>query len=604
MRKKLDIIGILIKTFKLVWTAAPINMLFILIINVVTGVVVPINLVIWQKFLDSIPIYSVDSSIYNVLFWLGIYSIFLAIQEGLAYVGNYFKEMQTDYLNMHITDILLEKTNQLKLVDFDNKAVYDKINKINTEALSRSVSIINNLMDFVRNSISILGTVVILFRLSPIFIVVSMLAYVPVVLINIRIFDKLHQIYEERIEKLRLVEDLKWIQTRYENIKEIRIFQVGKYLKQTILGIYGEYLKEDKKIRKKNAKAISLNNLVHYITAYILKAAIVLWGIKRKESIGSISMYISSLDTFQQNLSNVMTTATGLYNDNLYVATLFDFIEENTGDDEGIEDVGALKEIVFENVYFKYPNTNEYILENVNLKFVNGKKYLLVGLNGAGKTTLIKLLCGLYEPTKGRVLLNGIDMRNYKKSAIYKLYSTVFQDFIRYPLDIETNIKIGDINNRQDDKKMVALVKLFDMDKLINNLPSGYQTRLLNEWDDSTELSGGQWQKIAICRALFAEAPILIMDEPSSALDVKAEDFLLENIRNIAKEKLCVIISHRFATAKNVDFIIVLKNKTIHEAGGFNELMQKKGEFYNLFKIQSQKYVGGNGENEERNILQ
>ena len=246
--------------------------------------------------------------------------------------------------------------------------------------------------------------------------------------------------------------------------------------------------------------------------------------------------------------------------------------------------------IEFCHVYFKYPNTEKYILENINFRIENKKSYLLVGLNGAGKTTLIKLLCGLYEPTKGEILLNGINIEKYKKEDVNELFTAVFQDYIRYPLDIESNIKISNIEKWDNNSRMIYLVKKFGLENMIRELPYKYKTRLLNEWKDSTELSGGQWQKLAICRGLFSEAPVLIMDEPTAALDPQAENDLMNNIKEISDDRVCIIISHRYTTATTVNEIMVLENKTIQEKGTFNQLMSKRGAFFSLFSIQADKY--------------
>lgn len=592
MKKIQKHINILLKTIGLVWKASPSNMLGIFIINIIVGLVVPINLVVWKHFLDSIVRSLGNNDVIEVLFWLGVYSLLLILQEGCIYISAYLKEMQSDYLNKHITEIMLTKTNSLQMIDFDNAKTYDNINKVTSEALSRSISIISNTMELIKNSISIIGTVGILISYNWIFILISTIAYLPVIMVNLKIYEKLHEIYENRIEKLRLVENLKWIQIRYENIKEIRIFNAGDFLKNTITNIYVNYIDEDKKIRKNNLKTISFINIIHYITSFVLKAIIVITSIEKKESIGSISMYITSLDTFQQSLNTLITTFTGIYNDNLYVTTLFEFLDKESGGEKssGNLNITEFQSIEFRNVYFKYPNTEKYILENINFKIDNKKSYLLVGVNGAGKTTLIKLLCGLYKPTKGEILLNGIKMEEYKQEDVNKLFSAVFQDYIRYPLDIESNIKISDVEKWDNTSRMVYLVQKFGLENMIQELPYKYKTQLLNEWKDSTELSGGQWQKLAICRGLFAEASILIMDEPTSALDSQAENALLNSIKKISKDKLCIMISHRYTTATMVDEIMVLENKTIQEKGTFSCLMNKKGTFFSLFSLQAEKY--------------
>lgn len=592
MKKKQEHIHILSKTIGLVWRSSPSNMSAILIINIIIGIIVPVNLIVWKYFLDSIVQSFDNSSSRNVLFWLVLYSALLIMQEGCIYISTYLREMQSDYLNKYITEIMLDKINSLQMIDFDNSKIYDNINKINNEALAKSTSIISNIMEFIKNLISIIGTIGIFISYNWFFILISTIAYLPVIIVNLKIYEKLHEIYENRIEKLRFIEDLKWILIRYENVKEIRIFKAGSFLKNTIIGIYTNYIHEDKTVRKKNLKNISLINIIHYVTSFVLKAFIVVTRMNKKKSIGSISMYITSLDTFQQSLNMLIATFTEIYNDNLYVATLFEFLDKESEERRvnGKLSIKYFQSIEFCHVYFKYPNTEKYILENINFRIENKKSYLLVGLNGAGKTTLIKLLCGLYEPTKGEILLNGINIEKYKKEDVNELFTAVFQDYIRYPLDIESNIKISNIEKWDNNSRMIYLVKKFGLENMIRELPYKYKTRLLNEWKDSTELSGGQWQKLAICRGLFSEAPVLIMDEPTAALDPQAENDLMNNIKEISDDRVCIIISHRYTTATTVNEIMVLENKTIQEKGTFNQLMSKRGAFFSLFSIQADKY--------------
>lgn len=592
MKKKQEHIHILSKTIGLVWRSSPSNMSAILIINIIIGIIVPVNLIVWKYFLDSIVQSFDNSSSRNVLFWLVLYSALLIMQEGCIYISTYLREMQSDYLNKYITEIMLDKINSLQMIDFDNSKIYDNINKINNEALAKSTSIISNIMEFIKNLISIIGTIGIFISYNWFFILISTIAYLPVIIVNLKIYEKLHEIYENRIEKLRFIEDLKWILIRYENVKEIRIFKAGSFLKNTIIGIYTNYIHEDKTVRKKNLKNISLINIIHYVTSFVLKAFIVVTGMNKKKSIGSISMYITSLDTFQQSLNMLIATFTEIYNDNLYVATLFEFLDKESEERRvnGKLSIKYFQSIEFCHVYFKYPNTEKYILENINFRIENKKSYLLVGLNGAGKTTLIKLLCGLYEPTKGEILLNGINIEKYKKEDVNELFTAVFQDYIRYPLDIESNIKISNIEKWDNNSRMIYLVKKFGLENMIRELPYKYKTRLLNEWKDSTELSGGQWQKLAIGRGLFSEAPVLIMDEPTAALDPQAENDLMNNIKEISDDRVCIIISHRYTTATTVNEIMVLENKTIQEKGTFNQLMSKRGAFFSLFSIQADKY--------------
>ena len=221
------------------------------------------------------------------------------------------------------------------------------------------------------------------------------------------------------------------------------------------------------------------------------------------------------------------------------------------------------------------------------------KSYLLVGENGAGKTTLVKILCGLYEPTSGEIYINGENIKKYDLESYRKRIGVVFQDFIHFPLSVEDNIKLGNIDDYENDDSFNKMAELVGVDDIVNKLPEGYKTQLQNEWMDGTELSIGQWQKIAIARGLFSNGSVLIMDEPTASLDSLAENEIFQCIKTTLNKQISIIISHRYSMAQIVDKIIVISNNTIAEEGQFTELIRKGGKFYKYYSVQADRYKKG-----------
>lgn len=327
-----------------------------------------------------------------------------------------------------------------------------------------------------------------------------------------------------------------------------------------------------------------------YISKFCFTLYVIIDGITKQKDIGTIILYINTIDILMQNIGDIEYVLSEMYDDNLYMESVFDFLEEPMQHREGKKKLENINSIELKDIYFKYPNTEKYILENINLKLYKEKSYLLVGENGAGKTTLVKILCGLYEPTSGEIYINGENIKKYDLESYRKRIGVVFQDFIHFPLSVEDNIKLGNIDDYENDDSFNKMAELVGVDDIVNKLPEGYKTQLQNEWMDGTELSIGQWQKIAIARGLFSNGSVLIMDEPTASLDSLAENEIFQCIKTTLNKQISIIISHRYSMAQIVDKIIVISNNTIAEEGQFTELIRKGGKFYKYYSVQADKY--------------
>lgn len=580
-------ISIICKSLCLLWRSSKKCLLTVVFVNILAGLVMPINMILWRNFLNSV----VDSKIKQVVVWLSLYGVLVVINTLLLHLCSYLKTMQIDYVNIYISDILLNKINELNLMDFDDVDTYNQISIVSGESVGRTSRIADNIMNIIKNLVTMLGTMGILisYNLSLVFVII--VSFLPLFLININISQKLYDIFDERIERIRFIECLKNILIKYENIKEIKILKSNRYLKKIIMDIYNTHLKQDKKIRLLNLIKQTKANIIQCFISYGIKIYIIIDFMQKGVDVGSINMYINSIDAVQQSIGEVLDTFAALYDDNLYLKTLFEFINRipNKLSHGKIRFDGNFKEICFKNVYFKYPKSNEYILKGVNMLFEEKKSYMIVGINGAGKTTIIKLLSYLYAPTKGEITIDDKDIKLFDPDLYREQLSVVFQDFIRYPIDIETNIKMGDYKIA-DDERMKMAAKNIGIDDFINGLPQKYKTKLQSEWTDGVELSLGQWQRLAIARADFADKPIIIMDEPTASLDAHAENKLFNDIKRITREKTLILISHRMMAAKDVDYIYVLKDNQIIEEGSFRTLYELNGEFKKMYEIQAEKY--------------
>lgn len=331
--------------------------------------------------------------------------------------------------------------------------------------------------------------------------------------------------------------------------------------------------------------------VIAYYGAFVF---IILKAVASIVTIGELTFLAGSFNRLRTQLQGMFTRFSNITENAMYLHDYFEFIDMEFDEDTEFEQFPTPKEIVegieFENVTFSYPNGHIPVFNNLSFKLVKGEKLALVGENGSGKTTLIKLLLRLYEPTSGRILLDGTDIRHFNKEEYQKLFGAIFQDFVKYYLTTRVNIAVGNIDKVYDDERIVQAAELSLADEVVKDLLNGYDQELGRRFKKGAELSGGQWQKIALARAYMSEAPVIILDEPTSALDARAEYEVFQRFIGLTKGRTSIIISHRFSTVRMADRILVLKDGEVLELGTHEELMEK-GELYSeLFELQAEGY--------------
>ena len=356
---------------------------------------------------------------------------------------------------------------------------------------------------------------------------------------------------------------------------------------------YDKYIKEDKVIRKRYIRKQSITDIIQNITSYILRFFILFNVLKKQMTIGDLTMYIQAMENLESSIYLIMDIIATLYTDNLYIENLIELINTMPNNENNyLEFPGSFRVIEFKNVSFKYPSADKYSLKNVNLKIEDQKAYALVGENGSGKTTLIKLLMRLYDPTEGEILIDGINIKEYSKESIYKKIGVIFQDYIKYPLDVQANIGIGFVEEIENWNRMLRASEKSKADIFISQLPQKYHSFLNKEYDEGMELSIGQWQKIAISRAYMNEdAAILILDEPSAALDPKAEYEMFHDFKQLTPNKASILITHRFSNVKLADKIFVMRDGELIEEGTHDQLISINSVYRELYNMQAESYI-------------
>jgi ATP-binding cassette subfamily B protein len=396
-----------------------------------------------------------------------------------------------------------------------------------------------------------------------------------------------------RSPETRMQMYLETVLAREDHAKEVKLFGLGPLFLDRYRDIFRKLYKEDRDLTIRRDTWGFLLGLVATATLYGAYAWIALSAIATKITIGQMTMYLMLFRQGQSAVSAILSAIGGMYEDNLYLSTLYDYLETPVTQNNGTIVRGPQPDdgIRFEHVSFTYPGAERPTLEDVNLHIRPGQSLALVGENGSGKTTLIKLLTRLYLPTSGRILLDGQDLRDWDETALRDRIGVIFQDFTRYQLMVGENIGAGDVRYFEDEERWREASEKGMAAPIIEDLPHGYRTPLGKWFNDGRELSGGQWQKIALSRAFMrSRADILVLDEPTAAMDAAAEAQIFEHFRTLTQGRIAILISHRFSTVRMADQIAVLQNGRIIEHGSHDELMKLGGHYAHLFLLQAKGY--------------
>ncbi|MCA1292152.1 ABC transporter ATP-binding protein/permease [Paenibacillus sp. alder61] len=590
----------LAKTFDLLWKSSKHTLVLLLFFNLLAGLSLPISTIIWKFFIDSVVEAFVSKDLSKPILWILIHLLYTQFNDIMHNLCRYFESNQVDYMNKHITELTLDKIERMEMADFDNAEIYDCIQKVNSESTQHSMNLLRTLILALQNFSSMSGAIVIFLNFGPLILLISFFACLPSLVINIKMSSKLFDIFTKRFERLRFINYLKSIVITYENIKEVKVNRLNSYFKTMIINDFNIFLSEDKKIRKRFTLQNSMASLLENIVSYSFQIYILVKVVSRNLTLGDLTLFISTLSNFQNSIQNILNSVSSLYDDALYIQNLFLLLEREIPNQEAASTPypAGFEKIEFQNVYFKYPGREEFVLNNISFILLAKKSYSFVGLNGSGKTTLVKLLLRLYKPTSGHILMDGININNIDLEQYYKHIGVVFQDFIKYPFDIEKNIALGSIEDLNNFPKVKKAAEQSGADRFIEELPLKYATMLNKEWSEATQLSLGQWQRLAISRAFMSDSSILILDEPTASLDAEAEFELFTKFKDLMFEKTTILITHRLSTIRLVDEILVLKDGQVLESGNHETLLRYNGEYARLYKMQSDMYMKGELVNE------
>jgi ABC-type multidrug transport system fused ATPase/permease subunit len=586
------------KTVILIWDSSKKYTLLNIVLNIILGIIpvvqIYIGKIIVDNVINAIQLQGNNESIRKVVYWILAEFVLAFLSEILTKYSAYIQKVLGDLLIKNITTHILNKAVQLDVSFYEDSAYYDQLKKAQQEAGFRPMQTFNHLFSNVKNIVSFSGLIGLLMAFHPLIIVIILICVVPVAFVEIHYSKKMYNIYNFRIPEVRKREYYKWLLVDRMTCKEIKQFRLGDYFLNLFHHFYNKHIAQDKLIGFKRNMISAILNIFSSIGFYGLYVFFALKAISNVITLGSMVMYINAIRQIQEMIKSILLSISSLYENNLYLSNLYSFLDKRPEIfiNDSLQPVPEHIKIgiEFRNVSFKYPGTEKQVLQNINIKLKPKENVALVGQNGSGKTTLIKLLCRFYDPDIGQILIDGKDIREYNLETLRRRIGIIFQDYFKYELTVKENIGIGNIEEINNIEKIKQSAEKSDADKFITSLANGYNHQLGRIFNDGVELSGGQWQKIALSRAFIRDAAILALDEPTSSLDAETEYEVFKKFSELTRNKVSLLISHRFSTIRMAQTIYVLNNGTIVENGSHQELLNQNGYYAKLFRIQAEQY--------------
>ncbi|HEY9143288.1 MAG TPA: ABC transporter ATP-binding protein, partial [Arenimonas sp.] len=496
-------------------------------------------------------------------------------------------------LGQRVNVMILEKALTLQLAHFEDSEFYDKLTRARREASSRPLSLVTRTFGLAQNGISLVSYGVLLAQFSPWAVAVLLLAGLPAFLAETKFSGDAFRLFRWRSPETRMQMYLETVLAREDHAKEVKLYGLGPLLLGRYRDIFHTLYREDRKLAIRRDGWGFVLGLIGTVTLYAAYGWIALTTVVGRITLGQMTMYFMLFRQGQSAVAAILSAIGGMYEDNLYLSTLYDYLDTPVPASTGTARRGPDPDdgIRFESVSFTYPGAEAPALQDIDLHIRPGESLALVGQNGSGKTTLIKLLTRLYDPDQGRILLDGRDLREWDEATLRQRVGVIFQDFARYQMRVGENIGVGDVGHFEDRQRWQDAADRGMATPFIDDLPGGFDTQLGKWFRDGRELSGGQWQKIALARAFMrSSADILVLDEPTAAMDAEAEATIFEHFRKLTTNRIAILISHRFSTVRMADQIIVIQDGRIIERGSHEALMAQDGHYAHLFKLQAQGY--------------
>ncbi len=596
--------GYLARLLRLLWTLSPGAMAVIAAVDVTTGLLPLLSLAVLRRLVDVVTGSGHGAAtVRQALFWVGA----LALTSGLPptgwILGSMVKDRIQEQLKALVQERIIAKAQALPLAAFEQTEIYDQLQRIEKGLDSRLFST----MAFVfRNTTALVTLISLILYMGlahwslPLILTAGTTLFL---LLRVRILRERYILERKQTERERRLGYFEWLMTGREPAAEVRLFGLANHLLRSWRRLFGELRNERLALVRREFRFEGSSSTGESLTFGLALTVVVSLVAGGALTLGQYAAFVGAVQQFQQALFGLFWNVALIDNDLRYIRDFFLYMDQPeeasvSSEAPARRSAGALQErivfeeeIMFENVSFGYPGSDRLVLRGLSLRIRAGERLALIGENGAGKTTLAKLLLGLYRPTEGRVLVDGVDLVLLDPQAWRARAAAVFQDFQQYHLSVRENIAFGDLDRREDEEAISQAARLSGAASVVADLRQGYDTLLGKDFEDGQELSQGQWQKIAVARAYLRDADLLVLDEPTAALDARAEVEVYRQFQDVSAGKTVLLISHRLGSARLADRILVLDGGTITEQGTHADLLAQGGGYARMLGVQAQWYV-------------
>ncbi len=593
----------------LVWRAAPFMLISMVLLCLLDGVLPVVGAFISRDLLNEISeliiargdgtlAADVWVALSPLVFLFVMNLIYLFLKKVLSRISSMVTGISGELVVNHIKMMIMGKSKDIDLRSFDRPEFYEKLENANREASMRPISILNATLGVISAVISAVSFVAVLAGLSPYAPFIIIIAAVPGALVNFIYRNRNFRYMRFHSKERREMNYYSGLMVNKDRAKEIRILGLGDTFVEKYKTSFHRYYKGLKGLIMKEGVSQILVSLISTAVNCALFVYVAYNVVFEGGLVGDYSLYSGALTSIGTYVSTILTSTATIYEGTLFIDNMIEFMKEPVTitpaiAEPRIPERGAEHTIELCDVSFKYPGTDRFVLRHVNLTLSPSESVVLVGLNGAGKTTLIKLITRLYDPTEGKILLDGYDLREYDPNELYDLFGIIFQDFGQYAETAGENIRFGDVGREYDPEEIARAAEQGSADQFIRALPRGYDTPLTRMFEeDGIELSGGQWQKLSVSRAFYKRSDILILDEPTASLDPMAEQEVFNQFASLSENKITIFVSHRLSSAVSASKIVVIDGGEIAEVGNHEELMRLHGKYFALFSTQAQRYTG------------